>query len=206
MLSPLAVRCAPAPTALQPGSNEGTSDSLVGNQSWTFAAKPGPFEVDVAEGRVPTNALPGAPFAVVLHINPFKNVRVTFAKRPGGYVYKGTVLKPVQLRLEVIPPNSPLVREASEYTVEASGSIVYSAGIDPIIGTYTGPNGLGAVRFQKGGTVVASNGETGTWTVFDPALHVYTVVVGQTRWSVKLSPGQGLDDAANGNIDFQIVH
>ncbi len=204
--SPTTVHAALPPTALQPGANEGTADSLVGNQTWTFGAKPGPFELDIVEGRVPTNALPGAPFATILHINPLKNVHVTFAKAPGGYVFKGTILKPVEMRLEIIPPNSPLVREALGYTVTASGSIVYKVGADPIIGTYTGPNGLGAVRFQKGGVVVASNGDTGTWTAFDPTLHIYTVVVGQTRWSVKLSPGQGLNDAGNGNIVFQSVH
>ena len=203
---PLGVVSAPPPTALQPGSNEGTADSFVGNQSWAFGATAGSFEVDVRQGRVPNNALPGAPFNTVLHIIPFKNAHVTFTKVPGGYIYKGTVYKPVSLRLEVIPPQSMLVREASQYAVEASGSIVYKAGADPIIGTYTGPNGLGAVRFQKGGVVVASNGDTGTWAAFDPALHIYTVIVGQTRWSVKLSPGQGLVDAGNGNIVFQSVH
>ena len=204
--TPFAARAAAPPTALQPGVNDGTADSMVGNQSWTFAASPGAFKVVVRLGRVPNNALPGAPFQTVLHIIPFKNAHVTFAKTPGGYEYKGTIVKPVSLRLEIIPPTSMLVREASQYTVEASGSIVYKAGGDPVIGTYTGPNGLGAVKFQKGGTVVASNGDSGTWTAFDPALHIYTVIIGQMRWSLKLSPGQGLDDAGNGNIVFQSVH
>ncbi len=203
---PFAASAAAPATALQPGTNEGTADSMVGNQSWVFAASPGSFKVDIRLGRVPNNALPGAPFHTVLHIVPFKNAHVTFAQVPGGYVYKGVAHKPVSLRLEIIPPNSMLVREASQYTVEASGSIGYKTGADPIIGTYTGPNGLGAVRFQKGGTIVASNGDSGTWTAFDPSLHIYTVVIGQMRWSVKLSPGQGLDDAGNGGIVFQSVH
>ena len=205
-IAPSYALAAAPPTTLQPGTNEGTADSMVGNQSWTFGASPGPFELVIRQGRVPNNALPGAPFNTVLHIVPFKNVHVTFTKTPGGYIYKGTVLKTVSMRLEVIPPQSMLVREASQYTVEATGSIVYKTGADPIIGTYTGGNGLGAVRFQKGGTIVASNGDSGTWSVFDPQLHIYTVVIGQTRWSVKLSPGQGLDDASNGNIVFQSVH
>jgi hypothetical protein len=201
-----AVRAAAPPAALQPGSNEGIADSFVGNQDWTFAADPGPFELVVTLGRVPTNALPGAPFAVVLHITPLSNSKITFAKTPGGYVFRGRILKPVHLRLTVIPPTSTLVREASEYTIAASGSIVYKAGADPVIGTYTGPNGLGAVRFLPGGVVRASSGDTGTWVAFDPQLHIYTVVVGQTRWSLKLVPGQGLNDASNGNITFQTVH
>ena len=203
--SPVAQAAAP-PTALQAGPNDGIADSFVGNHDWTFAAKPGPFEVDVRLGRTPTNSLPGAPFQTVLHIKPFSNVKVTFAKVPGGYVYKGTVLKSVNMHLTIIPPQSMLVRESSEYTVEATGNIVFTAGADPIIGTYTGPNGLGAVKFQKGGTVVASNGDSGTWVAFDPTLHIYTVIVGQTRWSLKLVAGQGLNDASNGNITFQSVH
>ena len=130
-----AARAAAPPAALQPGSNEGTADSFVGNQDWTFAANPGPFELVVSLGRVPTNALPGAPFAVVLHITPLSNSKITFSKTPGGYVFRGRILKPVHLRLSVIPPTSGLVREASEYTIAASGSIVYKAGADPVIGT-----------------------------------------------------------------------
>jgi hypothetical protein len=51
-----------------------------------------------------------------------------------------------------------------------------------------------------------AGGVNGTWTVFDPNLHIYTITIGQTRYSVKLVPGQGLLDANNGNIVMQAIH
>ncbi len=195
-----------ASSPLQPGSNEGTADSFVGNHSWVFAAKPGRFELDISLGRVPTNSLPGAPFATVLHIVPFAPNHVTFAKVPGGYVYHAVITKPTKLRLEIIPANSPLVRESNEYTVVASGSaVVFATGADPIIGTYSGSSD-GAARILPGGVIRTAGGVNGTWTVFDPNLHIYTITIGQTRYSVKLVPGQGLLDANNGNIVMQAIH
>jgi hypothetical protein len=192
------------PSALQAGSNDGTADSFVGNHVWTFDVKPGHFELDVTEGRVPTNALPGAPFVVQLHVVPLKGNHVTFMKAPGGYVFRGDMTKSAHMSVTVIPASSTLVRVANEYTIEATGSVVFGAATDPILGTYTGADG--ALRFLPGGVIKTASGQDGQWTVFDPQLHVYTVVLGQTRYSLKLSPGQGLLDAGNGNIVFQSVH
>jgi hypothetical protein len=203
---PVAANATTPPSYLQPGKNDGISDSLVGPHDWKFSARPGTFQLVISLGTVPANSLPGAPFTCVLHVVPLSATHITFKKVPGGYIYAGRIMKPVSMRLAITPPYSPLVRESTTYTVEASGSIAFSTGPDPIIGTYMGPNGLGAVKFQSGGRVLASTGDTGTWTLFDPDLHVYTVVVGQTRWSLRLVPGQGLDDAGNGNITFETAH
>jgi hypothetical protein len=201
-----AARADGASSPLQPGSNEGTADSFVGNHDWLFSTKPGHFELDISLGRVPTNALPGAPFTVVLHVVPLAGNHVTFAKTPGGYVYTGDMKKPAKMRLVVIPANSALVREANEYTVVASGpAVVFATGADPIIGTYSGSSD-GAARILPGGVIKTAGGVDGTWSVFDPQLHIYTITIGQTRYSVKLVPGQGLLDANNGNIVLQTIH
>jgi hypothetical protein len=195
-----------ASSVLQPGSNEGTADSFVGDHNWIFSTKPGHFELDISLGRVPTNALPGAPFTVVLHVVPLAGNHVTFAKTPGGYVYKGDMKTSAKMRLQIIPANSTLVRAANEYTVVASGpAVVFATGADPIIGTYSGSSD-GAARILPGGVIKTAGGVDGTWTVFDPQLHVYTITIGQTRYSVKLVPGQGLLDANNGNIVMQAMH
>ncbi len=201
-----AARADGASSALQPGTNEGTADSFVGNHDWLFSTKPGHFELDISLGRVPTNALPGAPFTVVLHVVPLAGNHLTFAKIPGGYVYRGDMKTSAKMRLAIIPANSTLVREANEYTVQASGpAVVFAAAADPIIGTYSGSSD-GAARILPGGIIKTAGGVDGTWTVFDPQLHVYTITIGQTRYSVKLVPGQGLLDANNGNIVLQTMH
>jgi hypothetical protein len=183
-----AARADGASSALQPGSNQGTADSFVGNHDWLFSTKPGHF------------------FTVVLHVVPLAGNHVTFAKTPGGYVYRGDMKTSAKMRLAVIPANSALVREANEYTVEASGpAVVFAAAADPIIGTYSGSSD-GAARILPGGVIKTAGGVDGTWTVFDPQLHVYTITIGQTRYSVKLVPGQGLLDANNGNIVLQTMH
>jgi hypothetical protein len=201
-----AARADVAPSFLQPGTNEGTADSFVGNHSWIFNTKPGHFELDISLGRVPTNSLPGAPFLTVLHFPPLAGNHVTFTKVPGGYIYRANIRKPVRLRLEIIPATSTLVRESYEYTVAASGdAVVFATGADPIIGTYSGSSD-GAARILPGGVIRTAGGVNGTWTVFDPQLHIYTITIGQTRYSVKLVPGQGLLDANNGNIVMQALH
>ncbi len=204
--SATSTRAAVTSSILQPGSNEGTADSFVGDHDWIFATKRGHFEVDISIGRVPTNALPGAPFNVVLHVVPLAGNHVTFSKVPGGYVYRGDIVKPAKMRLVVIPANSALVRAANEYTIEASGpAVVFATGADPIIGTYSGSSD-GAAKILPGGVIHTAGGVNGTWTVFDPQLHIYTITIGQIRYSVKLVPGQGLLDANNGNIVLQALH
>jgi hypothetical protein len=204
------VAIAAAATPLEPGENQGTADSFVGTQDWTVNARPGSILLTIMEGQVPPNALPGSPFHVVLHVTPSaQKSHLRFKAVPGGYVFSGSVTAPTHFTLSIIPPASALVREAMSYVITSSGSLAYgaAAGGDPIVGTYSATTqGVGAVKFLPGGRLITTNGDTGTWSLFDAGTHVYVVTLGQSRWTVKSAPGQGLIDTLNGNILFQTIH
>jgi hypothetical protein len=112
-----------------------------------------------------------------------------------------------------------LLRNGGDYSLTVSGDAVdfaraHAAGPEQIAGTYSvtvcAPDfdcrsGL-AVRFGADGTVVTTDGHSGTWRVFDPDALIYSVVIGQDRWSMKLVPGRGLFNTSNLSIVvFQAV-
>jgi hypothetical protein len=44
---------------------------------------------------------------------------------------------------------------------------------------------------------------TGQWRLFDPDTHLYTVQIGNDRFSAKLVPGRGLIDPGNDYTLFE---
>ncbi|MGA3213235.1 MAG: hypothetical protein ABSD20_18175, partial [Terriglobales bacterium] len=63
-----------------------------------------------------------------------------------------------------------------------------------------------AIRFAANGTVQTTDGHSGTWKVFDPDAMIYSVVMGQDRWSLKLVPGRGLFNTSDLSVVvFQAV-
>ena len=118
---------------------------------------------------------------------------------PGGDVFSGTVKVRTRLGIGVTPPRSPLVRSTVSYTLSATGSVAFTAASEagpPIVGMYNTMynNPLGAVRFNADGTVEASNGQTGTWKLFDEKTATYVVIVDGKRMTLRLDPGRGLID------------
>jgi hypothetical protein len=199
-----------APTALQPGPNAGTADSFLGPHVWYFLAQPGQFTVRIDALGLSTTSVP---------INGTFSVRAQFASYvsgdhislqsvPHGVMIHGSAVKPTRVLVTIIPPNSALVRDARNYQIEADGAVAYrTGGPDPIIGGFIGRmNNLGATRFEPNGAIEASDGSTGRWILFDPQLHIYTLLIGDMHLTVKLTPGVGLVDASNGNIYFESPH
>ena len=196
-----------APTPLQAGPNAGTADSLVGPHVWEFLAQAGHFSVQVDALGMSTAALQmsTAGFSVRAQFASYaKGDSVTLRSVPHGVVIRGVAVKPSRVLLTIFPPNSPLVRDARNYQLQADGDVSFATGgPDIIVGSYMGKgNPYGATRFNANGSIVTSDGENGRWVVFDPQLHVYVVTIGSSRLTVKLTPGIGLIDSASGFAAF----
>jgi hypothetical protein len=198
-----------APTPLVAGENRGTVDTMVGPQYWSFKYVAGKGTISV---RFTSMALFGNPMTatieVVLHGNDGKvlgsrpltsNGRVAELNWPGTFASPGTSV------IELRPAGNTLVRSGGDYSITVSGDAinyagVHAAGPEQIVGTYSvmvcppdfDCQSSLAIRFQRDGTVVTTDGHHGTWKVFDPDALIYSVVVGRDRWSLKLVPGRGL--------------
>ena len=105
--------------------------------------------------------------------------------------------------LELRVNGTCLVRMGGDYTVSASGEGFDFGGAaagprsDPIVGTYAvmvyppdwNFNNNISIHFAANGTVHTSEGQSGTWKVFDPEGMIYSGLIGAHRWSLKLTPG-----------------
>jgi hypothetical protein len=212
-----------APTPLVAGENRGTVDNQVGSQYWSFQYVAGKATISV---RFTSTGLFGNPtpatVEVVLHNLDGKvfgsrpltsNGRVAQTDWPGTFGGPGTTV------IEIKPSGSNLVRNGGDYAITVSGDAVkfskaQAAGPEQIVGTYSvmvcAPDfdcqSSLAARFQADGTVITTDGHKGTWTAFDPASRIYTVVIGKDRWSMKLVPGRGLFNTSDLSVVvFQAV-
>ena len=207
---PLSAVAQVAATPLVAGPNPGTADSFIGPHIWYFLAQPGQFTVHIDALGMSTSSAPmNGAFSVRAQFGSYvSGNHVTLQAVPHGVVIHGSVVKPTRVNVTIIPPQSMLVRDARNYQIEADGAVAYrNDAPDPIIGGFIGRlNSFGATRFNANGTIAASDGSTGHWTLFDPQLHIYTLVIGDQRLTVKFNPGVGLIDASNGNIYFETPH
>jgi hypothetical protein len=71
---------------------------------------------------------------------------------------------------------------------------------------FSGEPELGAVKFLTNGAVVTSNGESGTWTLFDADSGIYTVINGGHRITFAPQRGQALVETANKQTVFEFQH
>jgi hypothetical protein len=206
---PAAAQSAAMP--LQAGENAGSSDSLIGPQTYFFQATPGHFTVQilqVAGTSTDSVALNGNISVQAGFGTPGHGNLLSLQQIHGGLLIHGTAARPGRVNITIVPVASPLVRVVRNYVVTASGSVAFAGpGADPIIGTYISlRNNYGATKFNKNGTIVTSSGQPGMWTVFDPALRIYNVQIGDDRISLKLVSGRGLVDAGSSVIVFQFAH
>ncbi len=197
-----------APTALQAGANSGSADSFVGPHTWYVRATPGTFSVTVDATTATQDSAPvGGSFGVRVAFAPdAKGDRFTSQPTQSGLVIHGTVVRPTKVLVTIVPANSPLVRVARNYVIQAAGSVAFGGGsaADPIVGPYISKrNAYGATRFNANGTVATSDGQQGRWVLFDAALHIYTVTIGPDRMTVKLMAGRGLVEASNDVVYFE---
>jgi CubicO group peptidase (beta-lactamase class C family) len=212
------------PTPLVAGENHGTVDSMVGPQFWSFRYHKGKGNVAI---RYSSMALFGnamtTSILVVMHSENgavwgskslTSNGQVADQNWPGTFKGPGTAI------VEIRPPGNTLVRSGGDYSITVDGDAVdYSGagampGRDPVVGTYAvmvcAPdfdcqNSL-AAHFAADGSVRLTDGHSGSWSVFDPDSHIYSVVIGQDRYSMKLVPGRGLFNTSDLSVVvFQAV-
>lgn len=191
------------PYAMSAGINKGTSDSLVGIHYWYFYALPGSNRVTV---KLKTPAtLYGSQMnnniVTVMLYDEKRTFKITKAvagiKNSSEATFTAdNVNSRMKIIVSVIPPNQNLVRMGGEYELEASGNVQFaeaSSKADPIVQTYDSKmNSYGATRFMADGSIVASDGTTGTWKAFDPENRIYTVQIESFKFSLQYLPAYGL--------------
>lgn len=203
-----------APAPLHAGSNEGLVDSFVGDHYYYFFAEPGKFSITFTSGNAAEGFNVGGGPSFGAAFNPKTTGAVmTHRDAPGHAVWEGSVTQRTRVMVGVSPVNSKLVRQTSPYRIVLSGNVAYgdaAAAPDPIVGMYAqkllfqGEPELGAVKFLANGTVVSSNGGTGTWRLFDAESGIYSVVIGGHRMTLTLQHGRALVETANKTTVFEM--
>lgn len=190
------------PYPLRSGINQATSDSLVGTHYWYFYAEPGTNVLRVRL-KSPTT-LYGARMNTVVSVtlSDAKNtwrITKTVTDKPNSSsatFNAPKISKRIKIIVAVAPPNQNLIRMGGDYEIDVSGDVSFgesASSADPIIRTYDSKvNSYGATRFLADGTVITSDGYTGTWKAFDADNRIYTVVIDRQRFSVQYLPGYGL--------------
>jgi hypothetical protein len=203
-----------APAPLHQGNNQALIDSFVGDHYYYFYAEPGKFRIAwTFSGAQEGFDVGGKPsFAAVF--NPkTAGSQMTHKDGPTGIVYEGSVTQRTRVLVGVSPVNSKFVRQTTAYLIVVTGNVSFgnaSAGPDPIVGTYaqklmfSGEPALGAVKFLANGKILASNGGTGTWVVFDAESGIYTIIIGGHHMTLTLQRGRALVDTGNKQAVFEL--
>ncbi len=214
-----------APTPMVAGDNRGSLDCMVGPQYWSFKFRKGSGQVTVGFTSM---GLFGNPMTttieVIIHGSGWTTSKpLTSNGRLAQLVMPANFKGPGSAVIELKVNGTCLVRAGGDYTLSASGEGIDLGGAggraaaprsDPIVGSYAvmvyPPDwnfGAGiSIRFAPNGTVQTSEGQRGTWTVFDPGAMIYTVVIGPDHWSLKLKPGLGLTNSNDQSVlVFQAV-
>jgi len=201
---------------LHRGNNQALIDSFVGDHYYYFYAEPGKFQISWTFSGAAEGFNVGGKPAFAAAFNP-KTVGAVMTHRYGvtETIYEGSVTQRTRVLVGVSPVNSRLVRQTTPYIIVVTGNVSFgaaSAGPDPIVGTYaqkllfSGEPELGAVKFLANGTVITSNGGTGSWALFDADSGIYTVVAGGHRMTLTLQRGLALVDTANKQTVFELQH
>lgn len=194
------------PYPLKAGINQATSDNFVGTQYWYFYATPGTNSLRVRLKSPIT--LYGSTINTVITVTvsdekrTWRVTKTATSNRNATEAIFGApkVDKKMKIIVSVAPPNQNLIRMGGDYEIEATGDVAFGEvtnAADPIIRTYDpktmhNSDSYGATKFLADGTVQTANGFTGTWKVFDRENRIYTIVIGQLRYSLQYSPGYGL--------------
>ena len=109
--------------------------------------------------------------------------------------------------VEIGVPFSDPMADGSTIQRASFAALGNGTGPSPIVGTYMAKlKDFGAVKFLPDGSIVASNGAHGTWTLFDAGSGIYSVVLGGARLTLTLAPGRGLVDSGTRNLYFELQH
>lgn len=193
-----------SPAPLQAGVNDSQTDNFTGAHYWYFYAGPGAVSVHC---EFKGGGLLGASMKAPLTFTFTDAARTWTYSKPlvssstadvAETTFKGNFKTRTKVIVTVSPVANGLVRTGGEYQISVAGAVAFGqqkAG-DPIIQTFMQEAGMtqnyGATKFLANGTILASTGATGTWTLFDAGAHLYTVVLDGQRLSLIYMPGRGL--------------
>jgi WD40 repeat protein len=200
-----------SPAPLKAGVNVSQTDNFTGTHYWYFYAGPGKVTVHCAfkGGGLMGNSMnstltftlsdPGRTWQTskVLVSGSTADTRET--------TFTANLKKRQEVILSVAPVANGLVRMGGQYEISISGAVSYGQDKsgDPIVQTFMQFSGMtknyGLTKFNANGTVVASDGSTGTWKLFDAASHTYVVVLDGQHLSLIYMPGRGLVSAGDPN-------
>ena len=205
-----------APAPLHRGNNQALIDSFVGDHYYYFFAEPGKFHISWTFSGAAEGFNVGGRPAFGAAFNPkTAGAVMTHRESPNETIYEGSVTQRTRVLVGVSPVNSKLVRQTTPYNIVVTGNVSFgdaSALPDPIVGIYaqklmfSGEPEFGAVKFLNNGSVLASNGGTGTWTLFDADSGIYTVVLGGHRMTLTLQRGRALVDTTSKLTIFELQH
>jgi hypothetical protein len=203
-----------APAPLHAGNNQALIDSFVGDHYYYFYAEPGKFHIAwTFSGSQEGFNVGGRPGFGVAFNPKTTGAVMTHQEGSAGTVYDGSVTQRTRVLVGVSPVNSKLVRQTTPYVIVVTGNVSFgdaSAGPDPIVGIYaqkllfSGEPEFGAVKFLANGKVITSNGETGSWVLFDADSGIYTVMLGGHRMTLTLQRGRALVDTTSKGTVFEL--
>ena len=203
------------PSPLSPGANPASVDSFVGPQFWAFTVQPGRFHLVFSAGSPQEGfSLGGRATAAIAFAPASSTSHYTVRQSAQGAVFDGSVTHTQRVVVEIEPRNSPLVRQTTDYVLTLSGAVAggdaQGAAARPddggqIAGVYISKiSGDGAVRFAPDGSITASSGARGRWTLFDAHSRLYSIELSGLRLTATLAPGRGLVDAGDHNLIFEL--
>jgi hypothetical protein len=207
-----------SPGPLKPGVNAGQTDNFTGTHYWYFYAGPGAVAVhcEFKGGGLLGNPLNSRLTFTLSDATQTWHVSKTLVSGSSAdasqTTFHGNLKQRTKVMVTVAPVAGGLVRMGGEYSISVSGTVAYGqekAG-DPIVGTYMQnccmTENIGLTKFKADGSVVAANGFTGTWKLFDADTHTYALVINGEQLSVTYAPGRGLVSSGDaGAIVFKAL-
>jgi hypothetical protein len=207
-----------APAPLKAGINDSQTDNFTGTHYWYFYAGPGrvtvhcQFKGGGLLGNSMNSSLTFTLSDVAQTWQQSKKLVSGSTADARETTFVGNLKKRTEVIVSVAPVSGGLVRMGGEYQITAGGAVAFGQEKtgDPIVGTYMQMYGMteniGATKFKADGTIVAANGFTGTWKLFDADTHTYAIVINGERLSLMYRPGIGLVDPSDPNTaDFKAL-
>jgi hypothetical protein len=199
------------PAPLQPGTNSGILDSNTGPHYYYYWGGPGEVTITI------THVAGGAEVTMELYdeakTQGVAHAMVTSLAQSSSRHLSANLKKESKWIVAIRFPDTGgvrLLRATAGYELVATGAVRFDkrpTGPGLIVGTYM-PRVIyndesSAVKFKPDGTLEFASGTVGTWKLFDENTMIYTVTFLNNRLSLKLMPGQGLVNPADGSLVFQ---
>lgn len=209
------------PAPLHSGVNSSVADNFVGTHFYYFIGGPGKVDVNV---KFTSMGLLGNANIATIGIDLYDEKQTwqihkdLTSKGPTAQLtLTGDLKQKTKVIMRIQPPPNGLIRTGGNYEVQLIGAVQYDSNTasrqqDPIVKTYQimscmqGVYECGVAKFYPDGTFKISDGNTGTWKLFDPEANIYVLNISEHNLSVKLMPGRGLVEPKDVNsIIFQEV-